>query len=277
MPAVAGLKRQGASKGAVLSFLISTPETGADSIPITYALMDPIMTVIRPVAAFFTAMTAGIAQNLFGGDSGDASDGKPIAPLPAGFQRPPLIVRLRSGIRFAFSTLLVEIAPSFILGILLAGIIMAWIPASFVDAYLGNPWTAMLAMLVLGLPLYVCATSSTPIAAAFILKGINPGAALVFLLVGPATNAASLTMVSRLLGRRTMGIYLAAVIGCSLLLGFMTDQLYSMLQISPVATAGQARELIPDAVKIVAAFVLLGLMSPALKRIRLRKTADKIA
>jgi len=275
VPAVAGLKRQGASKGAVLSFLIATPETGADSIPLTYALMDPLMAIIRPVAAFITAVTAGIAQNLLGNGAAD-----PDAPLPgivlnAVPIRPPLIARIRMGVRYAFSDLLVEIAPSFIAGLLLAGAIMVWIPETFVEAYLGNPWTAMGAMLVIGLPLYVCATSSTPIAAAFILKGINPGAALVFLLVGPATNAASLTMVSGMLGRRSVSIYLMAVIGCSLALGLMTDQIYGVLGMSPVASAGQAREFIPDAAKTVAAFGLLALMAPALKRLRFPKPAKK--
>jgi hypothetical protein len=130
---------------------------------------------------------------------------------------------------FAFGDLLADIGTWLILGVVLAGIITVFVTPGFIDAYLGDGLLSMLAMTVLATPLYVCATASTPIAAALALKGLSPGAALVFLLAGPATNAATLTLVSRLLGRRTAAIYLAAIVVCSMALGMLTNALYKAL------------------------------------------------
>ncbi len=271
IPAAAGLKKQGASRSATLSFLISTPETGMDSIPITYALMDPLMAVIRPVAAFFTAVVAGLAESLFGRkDSSDAPP-SPVSGGPVGqmnsAQSPgqPLFKRINAGLRYAFGELLGDIGPWFLFGVVLAGIIITLVPDDLIGGYLGNPLLAMGVMLVAGIPMYVCATSSTPIAAALILKGLNPGAALVFLLAGPATNVATLSMVSGLLGKRSVVIYLSAIVGCSFLMGLLVDFLYVMFQLQPTAIAGQAAELIPDWLKTGTAFVLIGLLGYSFK------------
>jgi uncharacterized membrane protein YraQ (UPF0718 family) len=272
IPAAAGLKKQGASRGATLSFLISTPETGMDSIPITYALIDPLMTVIRPVAAFFTAVVAGIAESLLGHrDAADREKVLPAAPVPGARQaspatpaaRQPLTQKVSTGMRYAFGELLGDIGPWFVFGILLAGLIITLVPDDLINGYLGNPLLAMAAMLVAGIPMYVCATSSTPIAAALILKGLNPGAALVFLLAGPATNVATLSMVSGMLGKRSVAIYLAAIVGCSFAMGLLVDFLYATFQIQPLAVAGQAAELLPEWMKLVSASILMLLLGRA--------------
>ena len=269
VPAAAGLKRQGANNGATLSFLISTPESGVDSIPVTYALMDPIITLIRPVAAFITAIIAGITENAFG-KSKDQSDSvsqnscsvfndcscngttinqsKPI--------KTPFIAKIVSGLKYAFVDLLGDIGKWFILGILLAGLISYFLPDTLFESYLTNNFIAMLVMLVAGIPLYVCATSSTPIAAALVLKGLNPGAALVFLLAGPATNIASLIMVSGLLGKRSLFIYLSSIAICSLILGLITDMLYYGIGITARATTGQASEIFPYYMEVGSAVIL---------------------
>jgi len=281
------LKKQGASRGATLSFLISTPETGMDSIPITYALIDPLMTVVRPIAAFFTAVVAGISENLLGlrDDTSEFADpsepspfiGQPeLAPTPnsAPSADRPFTRKVADGMRYAFGELLGDIGPWFVFGVLLAGLIMTLVPDNLISSYLGNPLLAMAAMLVAGIPMYVCATSSTPIAAALILKGLNPGAALVFLLVGPATNIATLSMVSAMLGKRSVAIYLTAIIFCSFAMGLLVDFLYVTFQIQPMAVAGQAAELLPEWVKFGFAFVLAVLLVrifwPA------RKTPDQV-
>ncbi len=265
IPAAAGLKKQGASRSATLSFLISTPETGMDSIPITYALMDPLMAVVRPVAAFFTAVVAGLAESLFGRK--DLPDAQPPGPQISSRQSPgqPLFERVTAGLRYAFGELLGDIGPWFLFGVVLAGLIITLVPDDLIGGYLGNPLLAMGVMLVAGIPMYVCATSSTPIAAALILKGLNPGAALVFLLAGPATNVATLSMVSGLLGKRSVVIYLSAIVGCSFVMGLLVDFLYATFQLQPTAIAGQAAELIPDWLKTGAAFVLIGLLGYSYK------------
>ena len=272
VPAAAALKKQGASKGATLSFLISTPETGVDSIPITYALLDPVMTLIRPISAFITATVAGMVENFSGEKEVSTSlDQKQSAAgsccCHSGPESENMLRKKESfhdkmaaGLKYAFGELLGDIGPWFILGVFLAGLIAYLIPEGFADAYLGNPLLAMPLMLIVGIPMYVCATSSTPIAAALILKGLSPGAALVFLLAGPATNMASLSMVSQLMGKRSLVIYLGAISSCSLVLGFLTDLVYSKLGISARAVAGQAAEVFPVSVEFTAAILLAGLI-----------------
>lgn len=274
VPAAAELKRRGANSGATLSFLISTPESGMDSIPVTYALMDPVITVMRPVAAFVTAVVAGIAENSFVARKalGQApvrdADAKACgcscgtaAPETVDPSRPPLAERIVAGLKYAFLDLLGDIGKWFLLGVLMAGVISFLIPETLFDHYLDDNFTAMAVMLLAGLPMYVCATSSTPIAAALVLKGLNPGAALVFLLSGPATNIASLSMVAGLLGRRSLMIYLASIVTCSLLFGVLTDALYHGLGITAKASAGQAAEILPYHFELGAAVLLAVLLA----------------
>ena len=198
------LRKQGATPGATTAFLISTPESGVDSIAVTYAMMDPVMTAARPVSAFITALTAGVIENLFSYRKGDATIVPdltcPVDGCCDGVNCDPSVHRrhhgfgekLRAGIRFAVIDLWGDIAGWFLAGVLLAGLITVLIPDDLFGRYLGSGLPAMLLMLAVGVPLYICASASTPIAAALILKGVSPGAALVFLLAGPATNMAAL-------------------------------------------------------------------------------------
>lgn len=260
IPTATQLRRSGASRGATTSFLISTPETGVDSIGATWALMDPLMTVVRPIAAFLTAFASGIAVNLLGqeskGPSGpldtpetsagggsccshaaadapdhghdhahdhDHGDDTSTAPLP------------RRVLRYAFGTLLDDLTPWFLIGFAVSGLIVVAVPDGFFSGTLFDGWVAMLAMLFAGVPLYVCATASTPIAAAMMAKGLAPGAALVFLLAGPATNIATMLVVRDLLGRRVLAIYLTSIAALSLLLGAVVNRLYPAFGLDPRA------------------------------------------
>jgi uncharacterized membrane protein YraQ (UPF0718 family) len=247
LPAAAGLKKQGAGKGALASFLISTPETGVDSIAVSYALLDPIITVIRPVTAFFTAVAAGVAisftEKHFGSDSNEPEE-EALVPKTvcttgcccshdiAEAETEGALDKFRKGMGFAFGDLLKDIGVWLFVGVLLAGVISVFLSPDIVTRYLSNEYYSMLLMLAISVPLYVCATASTPIAAALALKGISPGAALVFLLAGPATNAASLTVISRLIGRKAMAVYLAVIVVMSFLAGMAVNYLYASLGIS---------------------------------------------
>lgn len=270
MPAAASLRRQGANRGAVTSFLISTPESGVDSIAITYALMDPLMTVARPLAAVSTAFAAGALENL--SERETQAPIKPDLSCPVdgccdGVNCPPEIhaahhgfgQKVLAGARYAFGELWAELAGLFLLGVLLAGVITALLPAELLSGYLGGGLASMLIMLAVGVPLYICATASTPIAAALILKGVSPGAALVFLLAGPATNVASLTMMTGLLGKRATAIYLAAIAVMSVLLGLALDAVYVWLAINPQAVMGQASEIMPQWLRLAGVAALLAL------------------
>lgn len=269
IPAALGLRRKGASKGATVSFLVSTPETGVDSIALTYALMDPLMTVARPVAAFATAVLAGVTENLLGREDEPVETPR----LPCGCREDPApgggrpLQRVREGLRYAFGDLLGDLAPWLGFGFLLAGLISVLVPAEFVGEYLGGGVLPLFVMLAVGVPLYVCATAATPIAAALLLKGLSPGAALVFLLAGPATNVASVTALARTLGAGATARYLASISAGALGMGFALDAVYGALGVAPRALVGGAAEVFPPAVGAAAALVLIALaLRPYLPR-----------
>ena len=267
LPAAASLKKQGASNGAATAFLISTPESGIDSIAISWALLDPIMTVARPVVAFITAFTAGVSESLFGVSNRKIKvdnscavdrccDGEACEPAEHANHH-SLPEKLVAGMKYAFGELWGDLAGWFAVGLVLAGFITTFIPDDMVTAYLGGGVVAMVLMLLVGIPLYICATASTPVAAALILKGVSPGAALVFLLVGPATNVASLSVLVGILGKRAVVIYLGAIAVVSVLAGLVVDIVYSISGITAKATVGQAAEIIPAPVQYLAALVLI--------------------
>lgn len=280
LPAAASLKKQGANNGAVTSFLISTPESGVDSMAITYALMDPVMTLARPASALITAVAAGVAENLTGRPEETAGKPDLSCPVdgccdgadcdPAEHQRHHTFgEKLAAGMRFAFGELWGELAGWFLVGLLAAGVISASLPEDVLAGHLGGGLPAMLLMLVVGIPLYICATASTPIAAALILKGLSPGAALVFLLAGPATNLTSLTMLTGVLGKRATAIYLSFIAVFSVICGLLLDMVYLELGISARAVAGQAAEIMPFWAELIGALALLALsVGPVTKAVK---------
>jgi uncharacterized membrane protein YraQ (UPF0718 family) len=283
LPAAVSLKRQGANNGATTAFLISTPESGVDSIAITYALLDPIMTVVRPVVAFVTAAAAGVTENLFGrhatGQTITPDLSCPVDACCDGLDCDPKIhsrhhsfsEKIRAGLSYAFGDVWDDIAAWFLVGLVLAGLITALVPEALFHRYLGSGISSMLIMLAVSAPLYICATASTPIAAALILKGVSPGAALVFLLAGPATNVTSLTVLLGVLGKRATAIYLGTLGLFTIASGLAVNHLYLSLGISPGATLGQAAELVPPWAEWAGALILLALsVGPVSRRITRR-------
>ncbi len=271
LPAAATLKKQGANNGAVTAFLISTPESGVDSLALTWALLDPLMTIARPLAAFLSAFVAGLAENLL---NPPVSGGRPQPDLSctvdgccSGGACEPEVhwrhhsfpAKLKSGVRFAAGELWGDLVGWFFLGILLAGVITVLVPDAFITRYLGGGFSSMLLVLLLGIPLYICATASTPIAAALILKGVSPGTALVFLLAGPATNITSLSVLVGLLGKRASLLYLLSIAAVSVACGLLLDRVYLGLGLTAGAAIGQAGATLPAFVMIGSALVLLGL------------------
>lgn len=260
-----------------------------DSIAITYALLDPVMTVVRPVAAFLTAMVAGLAENLFfwqknkaeiAGDRSCPVDGccdGLDCPEEVHVHHHSLVEKLVAGVRFGYREVWGDIVGWFFIGVFLAGLITTLVPDDLMATLLGGGLSSMLVMLVVGVPLYICATASTPVAAALIMKGVSPGAALVFLLVGPATNITSLAVLTGILGKRSTLLYLTVLSVCAVLFGLGIDMLYHMAGISPRAIIGEASELVPDTVKLPAVILLLGLsVKPLMTTVRkkLRKKPE---
>ncbi len=269
IPVAIGLRKQGASKGATASFLVSVPETGVDSIAITWALLDPLMTIIRPVSAFITAMVTGLFINLIpdtkavqeksphegcGCSSHAESDNEVV------HQKEPLLHRMKGGLTYAFSDLLKDIGGWLMLGIAIAGIISFFVPVGFIEQYLGGEFSSLLIMLVIGIPLYICASASTPIAAALVLKGLSPGAALVFLLAGPATNAATMTVVAKHLGKAATVVYTTAIAICSLAMGWAVNRIYAWADIDIMTWVKQAERTTESLLYPASAILLLALL-----------------
>lgn len=226
IPVAASLRRHGAGKGATTSFLISTPQTGIDSIMVTLSLLGPVFAIFRPFFAFLSGIFGGTLVNaLDGDDKKEKSDPHP-ACTDCDSDGGHRSAGVKGALRYGFHTLPRDINRALIIGIILAGLIGALIPDDYFASVLGGGIVAMLVMMAIGIPIYVCATASVPIAAVLIAKGISPGAALAFLMTGPATNAATIMTISKVMGKRTAAIYLGAVAVSAIAGGLLLDAIY---------------------------------------------------
>jgi len=233
IPAAVGLRRAGASKAATTSFLIATPETGVDSISVSYAMLGPFMAIVRPVAAIVSAITAGL---LVGSDEKKpepvkkACCCKPKEPVKevsccSKIEKPvgkSISSKLKDGIRFTCIDLVKDITLWLIVGLVFAAIVKTYVPNEFLAQW-GDGFLAFVVMALIGVPMYICATASTPIAAGLLFSGVSPGAVLVFMLVGPATNLATMGLVKVELGTRALFAYLTGVVGVGFAFGYLTN------------------------------------------------------
>lgn len=239
IPVTASIRRHGASRGATLSFLLSTPQTGVDSIMVTYSLLGGVFAFVRPLVALVCGLFGGILAEAFdggedirfnglkdfggNGNSDKNADFSAADPALRDNRGDGIIERAHRAMKYGFITIPADIAVSLTIGILLAGAISATVPQGYLETLMGKGIAAKVVMMAVGIPLYVCATASVPIAAALMAKGVSAGAALVFLMTGPVTNAASVTMVTRILGARTTVVYLFVVVVVSLGAGTVMD------------------------------------------------------
>jgi hypothetical protein len=259
IPVSMSLHKHGASKGATVAFLLSTPQTGVDSILVTLSLLGPLFAVFRPVAALLTGIIGGALVNLL-----DRS----AHPVPG----PPekctdecctdkKTNRFARGMKYGFITLPRDIGKAMLVGLVIAALISVIVPPDFFADYLGKGVFAMVVMMLLGIPMYVCATASVPIAAALILKGLTPGAAMVFLMTGPATNAASFATIWKTLGRATALVYLAAVAGCALASGIILDLIAAHFKVHAVT---RHAHMLPPFIKNASAIILFAVLAYAI-------------
>lgn len=256
LPVALALRRGGASRAATASFLVSTPETGLDSLAVSYAMLGPFLAVARPVVAIASAILTGVLmltlredpprhapeapKGTCTSDCGCSCGGNVESP-PAGradgssFWRKTL-----DGLNYAMTDVLDDIAPWLAVGFVLAGAIATFVPANALAAW-GSGLEAKAIMVVVGLPMYICATASTPVAAGLLMAGLSPGTVMVFLLAGPATNVATIAVVRRELGNAAMAIYLAGLVGCSMVFGQIVDVLahHFPFDIQPAAASGE--------------------------------------
>lgn len=218
IPTGAALYKNGASKGGTVSFLISTPQTGVDSILATFSLMGLPFAIIRPIAALITGITGGVVTSKITTNEPHASEGITQDKTPKGFKN-----RVKDVFKYGFVEFIQDISKWLVIGLVLAAIISALIPDDFFELLNLPPVLQMLLILAVSVPLYICATGTIPLAAILILKGISPGAAFVLLMAGPATNAATITMIGKVLGKRSLFGYLGTIIAGALAFGLLID------------------------------------------------------
>ena len=221
IPTAMALYKEGASKGSTVAFLIATPQTGVDSIIATYSLMGLPFAVIRPLAAFFTSLFAGLVTNVFTAKDSTVSLFKQTNhQLP---QELSFTQKLKSAFQYGYVEMMEDIGKMLLFGLVVAGLISYFVPDNFFTLFGNNTLLTMILILVVSIPMYVCATGSIPIAIALMMKGMSPGTALVLLMAGPAANVASMLVIGKVLGRKTFLIYLATLVLGAISCGLIID------------------------------------------------------
>ncbi|MBQ9237177.1 MAG: SO_0444 family Cu/Zn efflux transporter [Prevotella sp.] len=232
LPTAMSLRRQGASKGATVSFLIATPETGVDSIAATYSLMGLPFAIVRPVTAFLTSLFAGVLVNKAGNNDNDnanvninAEEENSCCHHHDVNTQLSFFDKIIEALRYGFVDMMGDIGKWLVVGLIVAGLITVFVPDSYFEIFKDNTALSMLLVLSIAIPMYICATGSIPIAVALIMKGLTPGAALVLLMAGPACNMASMLVIGKQLGRKTLILYLFAIITGAIVAGNIIDLL----------------------------------------------------
>ncbi|MHB9139455.1 MAG: SO_0444 family Cu/Zn efflux transporter [Victivallaceae bacterium] len=275
IPVTAALRKQGAGRGAAGSFLISTPQTGVDSFLVTYSMLGWFFAIFRPVFAFITGIIGGLLIEKFGEQDEPEAE---IEHANAGCcdispskkrSFPEILLKT---FHYGFVVLLGDIALSLLIGLLAAAIISMAVPDNYAADSIGKSWMAMPLMMLIGIPMYVCSTASVPIAAALIIKGFSPGAALVFMITGPATNAATISAMWHVLGKRSTMIYLTVLAVCSMLAGLLLDFMLSSISGgSPMCHINSA----PGIFQKLSAAALLAMIAFAVIRRRIKHSEFK--
>ncbi len=233
IPTGTALYRNGASKGGTVSFLISTPQTGVDSILATFSLLGLPFAIIRPVAALITGITGGVITSKFT----SAEESSIVNTAEANRENKTMKQKVFDVFHYGFVEFIQDISKWLVVGLVLAAIISALIPNNFFELLNLPPILQMLMILVVSIPLYICATGTIPLAAILILKGISPGAAFVLLMAGPATNAATITMIGKVMGKKALFSYLGTIIAGALLFGMIIDYLLPIEWFTSIANS----------------------------------------
>jgi len=275
IPVAAYLRKEGAGKSATISFLSSTPTTGVDSILATYSLLGPVYAIIRPVAAFFAGIFGGTLTNIIDkSEDVNAIQSEGFSCNLCNETEPhshKFHEKVRAVFRYGFFELIEDVAKWILIGIIIGAIISFLVPDNFVERYFGNPMFAYPIMLIISIPMYVCATGSIPIAATLILKGMTPGAGLIFLIAGPATNAATISFVGGKLGKKAMISYLVSIIITGLLFGFLIDHIW-IISGKNISIFTSSMKMLPAWIKTASAVMLIILILRAfLLKIRMNK------
>lgn len=224
IPTAMSLRKEGASKGATVSFLISTPQTGVDSMIATYSLMGLPFALLRPWVALMTALMGGSLVNWLddkGNETAGCTSSSPVKEIG----QLTFTQKIKSALHYAFVEMMQDIGKWLMVGLVIAGLITVFVPDSFFAIFADKPLLSMLLVLAFAVPMYLCATGSIPIAVALMMKGLSPGTALVLLMAGPAVNAASMLVISKVMGRKTLMLYLLSIVSGAIGFGLGIDYL----------------------------------------------------
>ncbi len=263
IPTGVSFYKNGASKGSAVSFLISTPQTGVDSVMITWSLLGLPMAIIRPIIALFTGVFGGVMTNRLEKRENGAHN-PPEKKATEEKEKVGVIAMLK----YAFGDFMEDIVKWLLIGLLIAAFMAVIIPDDFFLRYLSNDYLSMVIILAASIPLYVCATGSVPIAAVLMLKGLSPGAAIVFLMAGPATNAATISVIGNSMGRKTLIRYLISIITGALLFGIIVNEFlpreWFTGPLKAIHSGEHAHEILPRWLQISSAILLSATMANAL-------------
>ncbi len=235
LPAAVALRRRGASKGAATSFLIATPQTGVDSIAATYSLLGLPFAIIRPIAALVGAVAGGMAVDR--SDAAGSTDPGRFEAEEAEKMPRTFIGKIAEAVRYGLVDMVASVGKWLVIGLIVAAIITVFVPDELFVRLSAYPLIAMLLMILIAVPMYVCATGSIPIALSLMLKGLTPGVAFVLLMAGPAANFASFMVIGRAMGRKATAVYVGSVIITALLFGIIIDYLLPASWFVPAVTS----------------------------------------
>lgn len=273
IPTAMGIRRAGASKASTASFMVATPETGVDSIGVTYALMGPVMAVARPIAAIVSAIVAGVLVRLWDIETPPIQE-KAVKSCCGG-KKPAVLSpwgKAKAVVQYGYGKLLSDFMGWLMIGLFFAALIQTFVPPSLLSEY-GSGVFAMMLVVLISIPMYICATASTPVAAGLMLSGISPGAALVFMLTGPATNIATLMVVKNELGLKSLIGYLTGVIVTALVMGLSFDWILNYFDIVIAVSHGHHGEmtsLLYSASAIILASLIIWQYAKKLKQFQLK-------
>ena len=276
IPVAAELRRSGASKSATASFLVATPETGVDSITVSYAMLGPVFAIFRPVAAISSAIITGIlvsfdkteelaekqtnnnsSSSCCASQKNKANEVKTSCCGTTSAAKPlSAVTKSLKGMQYAATRLIDDLIIWLVIGLVFATLVKTFVPLAWLTYY-GSGLAAMLVMIVISIPMYICATASTPIAAGLLLAGISPGTALVFMLAGPATNISTLGVIKKEMGASTLYRYLSGVILSALFFGYLLDYLVNFWAIDVNQHMQHSHEIVPDFIAVASSLLLL--------------------
>ncbi len=243
IPTAMSIRRAGASKASTASFMVATPETGVDSIGVTYALMGPVMAIARPIAAITSAIVAGVLVRLWDVETPPIQE-KTVKTCCGGKKAEVLSTwgKTKAVVQYGYGKLLSDFMGWLLVGLFFAALIQTFVPQSLLSEY-GSGVFAMMLVVLISIPMYICATASTPVAAGLMLSGISPGAALVFMITGPATNIATLMVVKNELGVKSLISYLTGLIVTAIIMGVSFDWILNYFDIVIAVSQGHNGEM----------------------------------